>query len=165
MLNSIFFGANGSYDINGVKVNFVDSEEGTGVFGNSWFGRAVDLCLNNSAVRFLTFGYLHVFIHEMGHAFAAQMHGQDPTVNIYTQSCRGDTTHGGIDKFTALAGPLAGMTLELVKLIGAVAIATLFPPILGIPLGIFVGAGAAFWLFGELMYAFVGHGDWNVIRR
>jgi hypothetical protein len=165
MLNSIFLGASGNYDINGIKVNFVENANGTNVFENSLFGRAVDLCLNNSAIRFLTFGYLHVFIHEMGHAFAAQLHGQNPIVNIYTQSCRGDTTDCGVNKFTALAGPLAGMTLEVVKLVGAIAMAILLPPFLGLPLGIFVGAGAAFWLFGELMYAFVGDGDWDVIRR
>jgi hypothetical protein len=165
MLNSIFLGAAGNYDIHGIRVNFVDNAGDVKVFENSRFGRAANLCLSSTAVKLLTLGYLHLFVHEMGHAFAAQWQGKNPIVNVYTQSCSGETIHSSVNKFTALAGPLAGMTLELIKLIGAIATAILFPPILGIPLGMFVGSGAAFWIFGELMYALVGHGDWDVIRN
>jgi hypothetical protein len=164
MLGSIFLGTNGSYDINGIEVNFVDNAEGDAVFGNSLFGRVADLMLSNTAVKILTFGYLHVFIHEMGHALAGKLRGYDSVVNIYTQSCRGSTAHGASCKFTALAGPLAGMALELVKLVGAIAAVILLPSFVGLPLGLFLGAGSAFWLFGETMYALVGDGDWATIR-
>lgn len=165
MLSSILLGTPGNYEINGILVNFGEHAEGDTVFGNSWFGHAVNRCLNNSVVRFLTLGYLHVFIHEMGHAFAAQMNGVNSTVNIYTQHCRGDTLNPDRSKFTALAGPLAGMALETIKLVGAIAAAVLLPPVVGLPLGILLGAGAVFWLFGEMMYAWIGHGDWDIIRR
>jgi|ERR1700722_3164849 len=68
-------------------------------------------------------------------------------------------------KFVHLAGPLAGMGLEAVKLISAVAAANLLPQHIGLPIGILVGTGAACWLFGEIMYAAIGEGDWALIRN
>ncbi len=163
IFKSIIFGSEGVYDINGIPANFTSKGKGAAVFGESWFGYSVDLCLENSVVPVLSLGYLHVFIHEMGHAFAAQLQSLNPVVNVYTSSCRGDTQSGGNSKFIALSGPLAGMALEVVKLITAVALAILLPWPIGLPLSLFIGAGAVFWIFGEAMYALVGHGDWDLI--
>jgi hypothetical protein len=169
ILNSIFCGQEGVYNLNGVQVNFVNRPNDANVFRDSQVAQAMDLCTNNAAFRLLTFGYLHVFIHEMGHALAAQLNGLNPTVDVHTNICKGRTwwiqLHHDINiKFIAFAGPLAGMALEIVKLTAAIAFAILFPFPIGLSVGVFVGVGAAFWAYREVMYALVGRGDWDIIR-
>lgn len=171
-LNSVFCGAEGVYRINGVEVCFGDGVTCGRVFGNDWFGRSVELCLTNPAFCMLTFGYLHVFIHEMGHALATQAQGnnQDPRITVDTATCTGNTQGSGSSTLIGLAGPLAGVTLEVAKLVGATALAVLLPTPVGLSLGIFIGTGAAIWIFGELMYALIGilaggTGDWEEIER
>lgn len=160
MLASIFLGTSGKYDVGGIEVHFTEDVVEHEVFGRTWFGHLVHLCLSNNAIKILTLSYLHLFIHEMGHALARKLLvGGNCTINIYTENCQGETS-GISTRFTAIAGPLMGMMWELAKLIGAIVATTLFPSFL--PVGIFIGAGAAFWLFGEVMYAVSGQGDWDV---
>lgn len=168
-LNSIFFGVSGKYDINGISVKFEDDHVEVPL-ENSWLGHIANTVLRNSAVQFLTLGYLHVFIHEMGHAFAAQLYGDKTSVSVFTKPCQGlttsldDTGHTNIEnKFIALAGPLAGVAFEITKLVAAVAAVVLFPQVVGLPVGILLGTGAVFWILGELMYALSGKGDWDII--
>jgi len=164
ILKSVFCGTEGSYDVAGIQVNFTNKTNNIDVFGKrSWFGRRVESCLGNSAFRFLTFGYLHVFIHEMGHALMAKLQNPHlhPKVNVYTKTCQGDTTYGRGNMFVTFAGPLAGTAFEIVKLVGAIALAILLPSFIGLPLGLFIGTGASIWIFGELMYALSGQGDWS----
>jgi hypothetical protein len=91
ILSSIILGVPNRYNINGQEINFVNDAEGVAVFGNTLFGRVVDLLLSNKAFSILTFGYLHVFIHEMGHVCAGRLQGDNPRVYVYTKTCRGRT--------------------------------------------------------------------------
>jgi hypothetical protein len=166
ILNSLLFGSPGTYKTPGIEMRFNDRSNGRGAFGTNWFGRTVDYVLTTPIVPVITLGYLHVVIHELGHAFASWLQGTNEphTIYVYTKTCRGEIIDSDHGKITALAGPLAGITWELLKLIGSVAIATFAPPAIGLPLGAVLGAGSAFWLFGELIYACSGAGDWSIIR-
>lgn len=169
--NSIFFGTPGTYKIHNIEMTFTKEELDIDVFKQTWFGRCVNLCLGNSLFRFLTFGYLHVFIHELGHALASLLQGHKHVkIKISTNTCKGVTEWQDFTKaligpefFTSIAGPLAGMTLETIKLIGAIALGVLLPSFIGLPLEIAIGAGSVIWLLGELSYALSGNGDWTDI--
>lgn len=164
-------GAQGSYNMAGIQVHFTkETPHNIEVFDDSWFGRSISLLLGSSAFRFMTMGYLHVFIHEMGHALVAKMQDQTPKVKVYTKTCQGitetETRQDIRGTLMTLAGPLTSVVFESIKLMSATAIATVIPGMVGMALGIGIGAGAAIWTFGELVYAFVGSsGDWNDIAQ
>lgn len=160
-LGSLFFGLPGKYSTGNLEVDFVSEKQGSDVFGNTWFGRSVQTVLGCSAVRCLTLGYLHVFIHEMGHVLAAKLCGDSyQKINILIDTCQGAATGNG-SKFCCIAGPLTGMAWEIAKLTAAVACVFFLPMPIGIPLGVFLGMGSVFWLFGEIAYGFSGQGDWS----
>ena|SRR3990167_4048207 len=166
LFGSVFLGMEGTYHINGIKIEFKENNTPVKrVFGESWFGYSVSCLLNNSAFKILSFTYLHLFVHEMGHSLAGQMMGRcKPEICIDTLSGTGCAYVGGNSSIIDLAGPLAGITLEVAKLVGAVSLAVLLPTPIGLPLGLFLGFGASFLLFGELMYAFIAQGgDWTSI--
>lgn len=160
MISSLFLGSPGQYSIGDLDIEFKERCAWGNVFGSNWFSNTVDLCLGNRLFCILTLGYFHVFFHEMGHVLAAKVQGYPSSLYVYLDTCRGEVINSAHDRFTTLAGPAAGMLLEVAKLVAAVALILFFPPPIGIPLGIALGSGAVIWLFGETMYSLSGEGDW-----
>lgn len=169
ILGSLFFGCEGSYNVVGTKVAFSKTEDERDVFP-SCLGKVVNLFLSNRLFNCLTFGYLHVFFHEMGHATACRLlKDHEPEIHINTGNCTGATDSGISasplrDMITTLSGPLAGVVFEVAKLVAAVALMVFLPLPIGIPLGIALGFGSVVWIKGETLYALVGGGDWGHIK-
>ena len=175
---SALFGLQGRYNFCGIDINFTSrepepnilEEDPSNVFGEGLFAKTANCLLRNPVIKLASFGYLHVFIHEMGHALASKLCGdRRPSINVYTKPCRGTTIHSEdrsfcCDRFVTLAGPILSTLWEVAKLIAAIALIIFLPPPIGLPLGIFLGAGSAFWLFGEIAYAFSRNGDWKFLR-
>ena len=93
-LKSVLFGAEGSYNIFGIQVKFEDdlpsyyspvSLEGVGLIS-----KMALKCQNSHALRWVTQGYAHVFIHEMTHALAFKLlTRQHSEVHISKSLCEG----------------------------------------------------------------------------
>ena len=167
IISSLFCGSLGSYNLPGIKINFVNHGYGSDAFSNTHFRQIAGAFTSNRSFQILSLGYLHVFVHEMGHALASKIlnHSGTTTIDIKTGTCSGTTSNMSPGTFASLAGPLAGVTFEIVKLVGAVALAVLLPTPIGLPLGILIGAGSIVWIFGELMYALHGQVDWAEISE
>ena len=169
----ILLGLETESNLNGIKINFNNQASGVNVFGNTLFAKATGFLLGQPIVKIATFGYLHVFIHEMGHALAAQLCGDpSPSINVYTSTCRGDTRFSEGAKFSrsqrlfiTLTGPILSTIWEIVKLISAIGLAILLPSPIGSTLGLFIGVGSAFWIFGEVAYACSKNGDWSFLNH
>ena len=162
---SVFFGFNQTYDFGGFEINFDNDDPNINVFGNTSFSKITNFCLTNPVIKVASFGYLHVLIHELGHALAAKLcGGYSHKIDVYTKTCQGYARVSKINIFISVAGPLLGIVWELAKLTAAIALAILLPAPIGIPLGILLGAGSIFWIFGEAAYACSKNGDWDFLN-
>lgn len=130
-------------------------------------GRVADFCLTNKVFNVLTLGYVHAFIHELGHAVAYRvLSGGSATINLTTASCYGSYTRHDDAKrplssvgatWVDLSGPLANIIFSVVLIVGIFAITYYAPmsPTLSLILRIGIAAPAAFWIMGEFFYAAV----------
>jgi hypothetical protein len=170
-LNSVIFGAEGSYNILGVDVTFEKSNSprysfalstgGSGVLSifTKSLGYLADNCLNSNVFRFVTQGYAHTFVHEMGHALACSLlTDQKPKVRIFTDLCVGATYIGNIGRLSpkissiiATSGPMADTAFSGCKLLAATALRSY----LSTPIAVTIGAGAVVWMTGELFLAYI----------
>lgn len=167
LLASTLFGLKENYNLYGINIKFDDQIDDYNVFGNTFFSKTTNFLLSNRIIKLITFGYLHVFIHEMGHAFAAKLCGNSKCyITVFTSTCRGTTfLPDNSNIFISIAGPILSIFWETAKLIAAIALIILLPLPIGLPLGIFLAAGSAFWLFGEMAYACSRNGDWDFLKR
>ena len=165
MLTSIFFGKPQVYELGSIRINFSEQPLDAAVFGNSLFGKATNTFLSSSIAKVVTLGYLHVLIHEMGHATMDSLLNCKIRANIQisTLTCQGNTLGGASSKLVFLAGPVAGVSLELAKLAASVALVTFAPLHIAVPVATLLTFGALIWIFGEFMYALSGNGDWAEI--
>lgn len=162
--NSILFGSEGSYNIFGHHVIFKRDPpknmhfvtlDGAGIISD-----IAKICINSGAFRLATLGYAHLFVHEMGHAMAAKhFTNEDSDIAIYTGSGTASTFLPiGLNNISAwknstveAAGPVADVAFSSCVLAGAAAMKDYLP----YPVALTLGAGAVFWISGELLYAFV----------
>ena len=133
------------------------------------------ICLDSNAFRWITQGYTHVFLHEMGHAIVCKLiTGENSEVTVYKNSCRGVNlnclTQPGLSDWektaVCIAGPMADITFSISKLIVAKALKNY----LSWPVAIALGGGAIIWISGEMLYAYVSaskkdSGDFGLIAR
>lgn len=162
---SILLGYEGAYQIGeGITVQFKKDES---TFPSLYsrdanivlraLGFAAQTCIQNYAFQVLTLGYVHVFVHEMGHALANRiLGGGECAITIRTTTCTGETgighhfspiTHSIVD----LTGPLMSVIFSSSQIFGAIA----FIHHLSIPVAVGISAGASVWIIGELFYATV----------
>lgn len=192
-VKSILFGSQGNYNVLGVKVSF----ENNFSFGGS-FSNGLDLGpgFNASAAirqpvgffvvnfmslakshtfRVLTLGYLHVFVHEMGHALAAKiLFGNSPQVSVFRNPSpelgntnnAGGRNYGSIgDSIVHAAGPMADMIFSSCTIIAAIA----FRTFISTPVTVCLVIGSVIWMTGEMCYAYASAtkltiGDFFYIR-
>jgi hypothetical protein len=197
-LSSVFLGTPGAYQIIGIDVTFEKGDPIKFMFVpeitryqsyRTLKNRALHFCQNclNSRVfhascyvfRLMTQGYLHVLVHEMGHAIAEKLlTHRKPKVNVYTDSCTGVClseiqTHISyrwvpyrIQSIVYASGPMADVAFCIFKLVTATALRSY----LSTPIAAVLGASAVIWITGELGYALVSaycrnEGDFGNISR
>jgi hypothetical protein len=177
-LKSVFFGYEGSYNIFGTQVNFVNefpqhltppTLDGAGVISQLAYK-----CLKSNAFHWITQLHTHSFVHEMSHALACKaLTGQNSKVNVFYK-------RGGLIQYPPaarnssdwkstvidLAGPMGNVAFSTCKLNAATAL----KPYLSWPVSLVLGSGAVIVMSGELLYAYVSaskkdHGDFGFIAR
>jgi len=126
--------------------------------------RAADFCVKSKMFNLLTLGYVHTFIHELGHAISYQLlTGGEATINLSTRNCYGSTSYKEGPRSTSaaentwidLSGCLADIVFSAIIIIGIFAL-TYFvsmPQNWSIALRVIVCVPCAFWIIGELLYA------------
>src|ERR1700722_8034318 len=161
-LKSILFGSEGSHNILGVKVNFIESHSSS-----------IEL-LQNRALNIITQAPAHILSHEMGHVFTigAFLPRKAKEVKIVTHLLEGKTiylnsnTNKIVDSIISFSGPSANMVFSSCKLIGAVALRNYITT----PVAITLGTGAVVWMANELLSAYAGassknDGDFGIIAK
>ncbi len=175
-LNSILFCKPGSYTVLGIPVSFTKNNtdasahnltlNGAGVI--SYLARA---CINNQVFQYLSFGYSHVFIHELGHALTSRILTGNSTPSItIDSSCNGFTSEciadsRWKDSLILSAGPMFDIAFCSFQLIAAASLKKHSKIVSGI-----LGFSAVIWMAGELLYAYTSvinddGGDFGSIAR
>lgn len=153
--SSLFFGSEGNYSILGQQVEFRDTDKKIYSFSSDFIGQTAEALLTSSIFRIGTLGYLHTFIHEMGHALVGSiLTQQSASITIYTKTCLGQTsriqTNCPInDTLISLGGPLADIVFSIMLIFAAFA----FQSTITAPVAIGICAGATIWILGEFLYA------------
>lgn len=165
LISSVFLGTPGNYQIGPIGIHFIDDDLGLDVFSGT-FGKLASFICSSRLIQVTALGYLHVLIHELGHTLsgslcAGSLGGQ---ITISTATCQGQSAPRSFCRIIeSLAGPLAGVCWEVAKLVAAVALINLAPPVIAIPLATILAFGAVIWILGECAYALSGRGDWSVL--
>lgn len=193
ILQSIFFGTPGQYNIGGHAIEFREGQayafDGSCSAYNPAIqivGKVADQILGSSILRFFTQGNLHSLVHELGHASAAKW--LDPEsrcsrIRIFTDSGTGAAntpprrlrvennmiiflTPQWHEDIMFLAGPLADMLFSCGKLMLAVVLKNY----ISLPVALLFGVGAPLYMFGELLYAAISaisqdEGDFGKIAQ
>ena len=171
---SLLTGKTGSYSLLGMRVNFGQGKPDIQLNYNRMFfvGRIAKFCINSRVFRYVTFSYLNVFVHEMGHALAHLiLTGKCSTLHVYTDTCTGEMIGKGPrptaiwkQNIISAAGPITSVAFSSLKLIAATALSAQ----LTAPVACVLGAGAVAWMAGELIYAAIStlelSGDYGAIN-
>jgi hypothetical protein len=165
-ISSLLFGNQGSYNLLFVDVSFTTSSNKYHFVSHhnlflKTIAKCAHACLSNSIFKVITLGYIHTFIHEMGHAFAHYiLEGGNSDIEIETgknQPLGGCThSHGRSSSqwssmVVTLAGPLADTIYSVCTLVAAVA----FKGYLTRPVALFLSISSVVWITGELTYALI----------
>ena len=165
IISSILLGTSGEYSLFGIPVKFdLQSNTVYDFNGDGLLENIGNFLTKNRVFNILTFGYLHTFVHEFGHALAAKILGDSPSIEI--RNGGGVTRGSNSTTFSLLSGPLANLIFSISKIF----IACAFRATIGAPLTGLIIAGSAIWIFGELFYAYYSlknndHGDSAKIAR
>lgn len=161
-IKSVMFGSEGSYSFFGIQTTFEKSTPAD--FSNDFRGAslisyAANVCINSQVFRYTTQGYLHVFVHEMGHALSYKLlTGKNSIIRIFQKTCTGTTQHSiPLYRFPkwkvtiiGVTGPIGNIAFSTCKLLAAIA----FKNFLTLPIAVTLGVGSVIWISGELLYAF-----------
>jgi len=164
LASSLIFGSEGSYNILGNRVlfseeNFID-ENPQDLEGAGFITKILTKCHESKILRWMTLGYTHLFIHEMGHALTFKLLTRDtfepPIIQIFKRSCTGrfdysiDIDSDWKETIVDVAGPMADVAFCSCKLIAATALKNHLPW----PVSLTLAGGALLWISGELLYAY-----------
>jgi hypothetical protein len=176
ILASLLTGKPGSYKVFGFRVKFEKKTtfDTSMNYGRIFFvGHVARFCMQSRVFRYITLSYLHVFVHEMGHALAHKiLTGKFTTITVFQDTCTGmneSNSNRPLPKWKNsiifAAGPVVSVAFSSLKLIAATALVSQVSP----PVACVVGAGAVVWMTGELLYAAIssleGKGDFGAIAR
>lgn len=155
-INSLFFGFEGQYQLRGIEITFKKlGQNGYYHFSGDFVGKTAGFLLQNRVVQVLTFGYLHAFVHEMGHALASYiLTGKSSHIEIDTNTCTAQTilssASNSIQNTIILtAGPCTDVAFSVSQIFTAVVLS----PSITLPVSLGISFGASFWIFGEFYYA------------
>ncbi len=162
---SLLFGIEGNYRGLGIDISFeeksypqYDFYTSRSCFPVKVVGCACENLLKSRALKILSFGYLHVFIHEMGHILAKRIlnldFGSSYNINIHTNQGTGNNSpspyeYGFKHTIISVAGPAANLLFSSCICVAAAA----FKSYIGWPVYLLLAAGAVSWMAGELTYA------------
>jgi hypothetical protein len=157
LASSLFLGTSGIYHILDITVEFENDSPLFHSFSNNLIGKMGNGLLKNHIFQILTFGYLHTFVHEMGHALAYKiLSGASSHIQISTFALSGVTTPNPgkmlspIQKsIFSLGGPLADVVFSVSQIFAAFALSAYIT----VPVAIAITIGASIWIFGEAFYA------------
>jgi hypothetical protein len=156
IVKSMLLGTPGYYRVADVPVEF--KEGACSLKDESALGKFTSFFTNNRFFQLATFGYTHVFVHEMGHALVAKLIScKLPEVTVYTTSCTGETDFCGSGplraawKNTAISA--AGSMTDIAFSIGNIFAINGLQAFLPAPVSIALKAGNALWITGEVLYA------------
>ena len=167
LINSILFGAQGSYKIGNITINYDPVDNGEiNILGNNLFSKLGKALLTNKVMAIVSLGYLHITIHELGHAIAEQMLAKrtiSSTITVFTKTCTGNCSVGSSNErwkeiAILIAGPLADVLFSIMQcMLGFMCISAGFfgSTCLG---SILIASGVS-WIAGELFYATRPYGD------
>jgi hypothetical protein len=162
-IKSVFLGSQGSYQVLGAHVDFKEDPfcPPAPIDGVGFISSLANKCLNSHACRWVTQGYCHVFVHEMGHALACKLlTGSDAKITIETDTCTGltyisPTTYNHVPKWRQsvidFSGPMFNVAFCTIKIVAANALKSYVPR----PVTFLLAGGAVAWISGELLYAYV----------
>jgi hypothetical protein len=181
-LKSIIFGSEGSYKFFDINVVFEKTDNSQYLFAQALnnplakpIGHLADCFLKSKAFRIATQGYLHTFIHEMGHALARKLLGKhSPSISINTKNgggfCTTATDEGILSNkenfIISFSGPATDMAFSTCKLLATIALRPYIPKIAVVAMV----SSSAIWMIGELFLALTSalnkdHGDFGKIRE
>lgn len=173
-LKSLFWGSEGHFEDQGVLVHFMDSITPSEP-SNNLIAKLRHKILSNKWFQIAHQGYLHTYIHEMGHALACKQVIPDRSCVYVHPKCNG-ATMGYFDtprflnfqlqwkqSFVDAAGPLTQMAFASLRLVAAVALRNY----ISWPVAFVLGTGAVYHMMEELAYAaessVSGDGDFGSI--
>ncbi|NGX58485.1 MAG: hypothetical protein K940chlam3_01392 [Chlamydiae bacterium] len=179
ILTSLLWGSEGSFQILGGHIAFNNEPQkfatDVNLDGAGLISRLAITCLKREPLRLLTFGYVHVFVHEMSHSIAHKLlkKGSFDAV-VDTRNCMGYTRlySSGLANSTwkntviSAAGPMGDIAFSTILLVAATALKSY----ISWPIALALGGGAVVWIAGELLYAYVSAskgdgGDFGQIRK
>lgn len=154
--NSLFLGYEGIYNFGNYKIQFRKKSCASYRISGNWFNDTLSDFLNSYTFRVLTFSYLHVFVHEMGHVLAIKiLTGYPSTIIIDTHTVAGKNNSVGLCHLTprknsivAISGPLVSVIFSMTKIYAALA----WRSFITTPLAIGIVSTGGIWVFGELFY-------------
>ena len=170
LFRSLFLGAPGRYSLLGIPISFKRPSD---VSQNSFLYKIV---FGNVIFPFLTGGYLHVAVHELGHALTHKLVGNEVlSMEIHVKQ---GALYGGqvipvvrntstiATTATCAMGPIAGALLSGVQLASLAALKDR----ISIPVAAVLGVGPLLWMVGECHYALTSalakdDGDYGLIAK
>lgn len=170
IIKSLIFGSNGTYNVFGIPVEFID-------LSNKNAGKEDKISKYAKHVIFQP--HIHSFVHEMGHVLAHRVllnKNPPPRVRIYNEG--GTTSYSNKPPISSMhkslitaAGPVVGMTFASCRLLAGLASSRYilsislqrglgdFAPSLVTLLGFYIPA--LYGMFTELLYAIHSIGDYE----
>src|SRR4051794_5269206 len=131
IISSLFLGRSGTYNILGMQVEFQSDQPGFHNLSDNPIGKLGDNLLSNRVFNILTMGYLHTFVHEMGHALTYKIvsgGSSQVEIQISTSQLSGVTIHHGKNlspiqhSIYLLGGPLANVAFSISLIFAAFAL-------------------------------------------
>lgn len=165
VIQSLVLGTSGSYEIAGIPVTFEEYNK------TKYPSRSEAPTIDNSLIssfRVLNQSFVHIFVHEMGHALTARLLTDNrPHIHIFNNEYGGETRTYKSDSqwknsVAILGGPLLNMVFSCIKLAAAV----LINKHISKGVSYYLGVNALDWMLVELSYTFrtglgVAEGDFN----
>lgn len=156
--SSLLLGTEGKYSILGQQVEFINTDEKIYSFSTDFISKTAEALLTSSFFRIGTLGYLHTFIHEMGHALVVSfLTKKTASITLYSKMSLGYTimpqAFGRLspmgNTLVNMSGPLADIIFSIALIFGSFALQSRITA----PVAMGIRLGAITWIFGEFLYA------------
>lgn len=160
IIKSLFTGSEGSYKVLGIPVDFhKELPPNTLLLSSENLALNYALkCLKSRVFCLATTAYVHLLVHEMGHALIGKfLLNQNTRVGIYTKDCVSATISSSSSApswkktIRYAAGPIANLIFSSGKLVSAALLRSYLP----FPLSPILASGTLYWMVCEMCHAAV----------